>query len=236
MSYATAAEVITSKLSLDSPPIAITFVEAVPAGVSTFDQAVPSACTFWRRAEMGVFYASAEQHFNCPVGAMVMGFELPESVQQNLMGAVQMMCSCGYLSPDEPAKIPTVKKQKSGIVYGPLKDFPIEPDVVLVWLTPRQAMLLSETTGATHWTETAPPGVLGRPACASLPVALEHNRAALSLGCTGMRTYTDISADRLLVALPGQNLSEFVDALTSNIEANEAMRAYYTDHKAQFTQ
>jgi uncharacterized protein (DUF169 family) len=236
MDYGVLAQEITSKLSLASPPIAIAFVETAPAGIPTFDQAVPSACTFWRRAEAGVFYASAEQHFNCPVGAMVMGFEMPEAVQQQLMGFVEKMCGCGYLSPEEPAKIPTVTKRKSGIVYGPLKDFPIEPDVVLMWLTPRQAMLVGETVGATHWTEAAPSGVLGRPGCAALPIALEQDHATFSLGCMGMRTFTDVSEDRLLVALPGKKLQEFDDALASNMDANEEMRAFYEGHKAQFAQ
>ena len=33
----------------------------------------PAACSFWRKAEAGVFYASAAQHLNCPIGAMTMG-------------------------------------------------------------------------------------------------------------------------------------------------------------------
>ena len=32
----------------------------------------------------------------------------------------------------------------AGIVYGPLGELPIEPDLILLWLTPRQAMFYSE--------------------------------------------------------------------------------------------
>lgn len=144
MDYRKAAEELSSELGMDIPPVALAFVEGVPPGVQFFDSAVPSACAFWREAESNVFYASAEQHFNCPIGAMTMGFDMPETVRQELMGLVGKMVSCGYLSAEEPEHIPTIKKKKVGIVYGPLKDFPINPDLILLWLTPSQAMLFSE--------------------------------------------------------------------------------------------
>jgi len=76
MSYQEIARGITSRLQLDSPPIALSFVEGQPAGVKSFDSEVPSSCTLWRRAETEVFYADAGKHMNCLVGAMVMGFQI----------------------------------------------------------------------------------------------------------------------------------------------------------------
>ena len=78
------ADVFVKLLELDIEPVALAFVEDPPAGVETTDEVVPSSCTFWRHAESRVFYAPAEKHFNCPVGAHVMGFELPEGVQAAL--------------------------------------------------------------------------------------------------------------------------------------------------------
>lgn len=202
--------------------------------METFDQEVPSACAFWRKAETNVFYASAEKHFNCPIGAMTIGFDMPTNVQENLMGVVQKMFGSGYLSPEETAKIPSVKKKKSGIVYGPLKDFPIEPDLILMWLTPRQAMLYSEAAGTCRWTEELPTAVFGRPSCAALAVAFEHPQSTLSLGCAGMRIFTEISEDRLLAVLRASKAQEFVKALESVAEANVTMRTFYEDHKGQF--
>jgi uncharacterized protein (DUF169 family) len=69
------ADGLRTKLELDTPPIAISFVQAPPPGVPTTEAVVPSACTFWRRAEQGVFYAPASAHLNCAIGAMVMGFD-----------------------------------------------------------------------------------------------------------------------------------------------------------------
>jgi uncharacterized protein (DUF169 family) len=234
MIYQEVSERISSGLQLTSPPIALSFIEEPPAGMTEFEGQVPSACTFWRKAESDVFYAAAEKHFNCPIGAMTMGFEMPQEVQQQLMGLVQMMTGCGYITPEEAAKIPSINKPKKGIVYGPLKDFPVKPDLVLMWLTPRQAMLFSETAGTCRWTEDIPTAAFGRPACAALPVSFAASQPALSLGCTGMRTFTDISEDRLLAVMPEDKIEEFLGALEANLNANAAMRAFYEDHKGKF--
>jgi uncharacterized protein (DUF169 family) len=229
------SEAISAKLELDTPPIALTFVEAAPAGITSYEQTVPSACTFWRKAEQGVFYASAERHFNCPIGAMTMGFEMPAAVQQELMGLVQFMFTADYLAADEPSKIPTIKKDKKGIVYGPLRDFPLEPDLILVWLTPRQAMYYNEIVGTVQWTSTTPMPVFGRPACAALPMAFANGQSTLSLGCIGMRTFTEISNDRLLVVLPGSKANEFLNALAQTMDANQTMCTFYEQHKTRFS-
>jgi uncharacterized protein (DUF169 family) len=223
---------LSSRLGLDKPPVALAFVSSPPPDVEPWTGQVPSACTFWRRAETRVFYAPAEAHFNCPVGAMVMGFQLPEPVQGQLMGLVQMMGGCGYLAPEEAAKIPVVAKQSSGIVYGPLHDFPTAPDLILMWLTPRQAMLCAEAGGACRWTEEAATSVFGRPGCSALPLALGQHRPATSFGCTGMRTFTEIEDDRFLLALPGAGAEEFARLLETSFTANQAMQDFYSQHKA----
>jgi uncharacterized protein (DUF169 family) len=229
------SEAISAKLELDTLPIAMTFVEAAPAGIASYEQTVPSACTFWRKAEQGVFYASAERHFNCPIGAMTMGFEMPAEVQQELMGLVQFMFNADYLSADEPPHIPTVKKPKQGIVYGPLRDFPLEPDLILIWLTPRQAMFFNEIAGTVQWTSTTPMPVFGRPACAALPLAFTNSQSTLSLGCMGMRTFTEISNDRLLAVLPGSKANDFLTTLSPTMAANDTMCTFYEQHKTRFS-
>src|SRR5438067_10986802 len=37
----------------------------------------------------------------------------------------ELMVGCGYLGADEVSRIPTVKSARAGIVYGPLRDFPV---------------------------------------------------------------------------------------------------------------
>ena len=229
------ADRISSGLGLDVPVIGLAFVDGAPAGVPQAAQEVPAACSFWRTAETSVFYAAAAQHFNCPIGAMTMGFALPAAVQQQLLGAVAMMCEAGYLAPDEPATMPTTGRQAAGILYGPLAALPIAPDLLLLWLTPRQAMLYSEAVGTSRWTTAAPATVWGRPACAALPSALTSGRSSLSFCFTGMRTFTGVREARLLAALPGDRAGELADALAAVTRATATMLAYSEERKAAFT-
>lgn len=231
MDHATAAQRLSALLSLQHPPVALALVDAPPDGIAQWDVPVPSACTFWRRAEQGTFYAAAAQHFNCPVGSMVMGFELPDAVNEQLGGLVKSMCDAGYLDMAEAAEIPTAPKRSTGIVYGPLHEFPLDPDVVLLWVNVAQAMLYSEAAGRAAWTAT-PMQVSGRPGCAALPLAMRSNQPGMSLGCAGMRTFTEVGDDLNLAAVPGGALPGFVDALAGTVESNAAMRSFYSAHKA----
>lgn len=228
------ADRLTAALALDAPPIALTFTDSPPDGIAGPQRAVPSACSFWRLAEQGVFYAPAEAHYNCPIGTMVMGFPLTEQVNQTLGELMNSMGGCGYFGADEAAKVPTVQPSTAGILYGPLADLPLSPSLVLFWLTPRQAMLYNEAAGTASWA-TGSPLTTGRPACAALPTALAHDSATMSLGCAGMRTFTDIPDDRLLAVVPGNHIKAFAGNLDRVIAANDTMLTFYQGHKATLT-
>jgi uncharacterized protein (DUF169 family) len=231
MSNQTLAERLSAVLTLDTPPVGLTFTDSPPAGVAGPSRAVPSTCSFWRLAEQGVFYAPAEAHYNCPLGAMVMGFPLPDVVQAELGEAMTAMCECAYLDPAEASKVPAVAPSAGGILYGPLAELPTAPRLVLFWLTPRQAMLYNEAAGSASWTQDNPL-TNGRPACAALPNALSSGNPTLSWGCMGMRTFTEIADDRMLAAVPGDRIDAFVADLERIVASNETMRAYYEGKKA----
>jgi len=188
---------------------------------------VPSSCSFWRRAEQGVFYAPAEAHFKCPVGAMVMGFELPQPVVDELGQLVNNMCDCGYMASDEAAHIPTVPFRPKGTVYGPLAAFPLHADAVVCWLSPVQAMIWNEACGEGRWDRDVSAAVTGRPACAALPAGINENRPVLSFGCMGMRTFTEVADDRMLATIPGAVLAEFASKLQAMRSTNDAMQSFY---------
>jgi len=221
------ATTIIAALDLDPPPVALAFVDQEPAGIHTIRADLPSSCSFWRRAEQGVFYAPAEAHFNCPVGAMVMGFELPQPVADELQQLVTSMCNCGYISSGEPALIPMVQARPKGIVYGPLAAFPLRADVVVCWLSPIQAMIWNEASGEAGWKRDIPTPVMGRPACAALPAGINQNRPVLSFGCMGMRTFTEVTGDRMLATIPGALLTEFAAKLQAMRSTNDAMQSFY---------
>jgi uncharacterized protein (DUF169 family) len=232
MSNERAAHAIVDSLNLRMPPIALSFTNEAPAeAIAPLTKPMPSACSFWRAAETEVFYASAAAHFNCPVGAMIMGFDLPKPVSDELGQLVGTMGNCGYISPNEPPRIPVSKKKAQGIVYGPLSRFPTTPDIVLCWVTPSQAMIWNEAAGASDWSSENPGATLGRPACAALPASVEKDRPVISFGCMGMRTFTEIADDLLLAVLPGTKLEEFADKLLSLRRINDTMASFYVSRK-----
>jgi uncharacterized protein (DUF169 family) len=235
MGHQGAAATLTDSLGLGSKPIALKFADA-DAGrdIAIQARAAPSSCSFWRSAEEGVFYAPAGAHFGCPVGAMVMGFDLPKAVSDELGELVGVMGARGYLSPDEPPHIPTNQAGAEGIIYGPLAEFPVPPDVVVCWLTPSQAMIWNEAAGGAAWTAGTGGSVSGRPACAALPNSIKERRPMMSLGCIGMRTFTEISGDLLLGVVPGSELEAFSDALAAMRRTNDGMAAFYQSRKDSF--
>jgi len=233
MEAAQLSDRISKALSLESPPVALTFVTEAPADVAPTTREVPSSCTFWREAEKGTFYASAAQHFNCPVGAMVMGFDMPEDVGSMLGQLVGGMVESSYLGGEEPPAIPTMGPGSQGIVYGPLSESKATPDVALMWLSPKQAMLASEASGAANWTSPAQT-TTGRPGCGALPRSIQSGQPTLSLGCAGMRTFTEVADDRMLMAVPGAQLENFASALETVDTANDGMLTFYRGHKASF--
>jgi uncharacterized protein (DUF169 family) len=229
------AEALRDTLDLRFRPVALAFVTERPADVGEFEGEVPSACTFWRRAEEGVFFAPAEAHMNCPIGAMTMGFAMTEQQQGDLMQLVGQMGEIGYVDPAEAANIPSVPGEKSGVVYGPLDEFPVEPDVVLAWVTGRGAMMLDEATGASRWTpEQAGVMTFGRPSCAAIAVAVRSSGPAFSVGCSGMRIFTGIDPNLNLAVLPRAILGDLEERLAVTAQANERMSELYNAQKQRF--
>ena len=232
VSYAGLSATLEDQLKLQLQPVALAFVEEPPADIPRIDTVAPSGCAFWRKAEEEVFYAASEDHFNCPLGAMVMGFVLPEQKMEELQQEVAMMCSISYVREVEVEHIPKMAQSSAGIVYGPLWRFPLEPDAVLLWLTPQQSMMMSECCGLVNWA-AGPAGFFGRPGCAVLPMALAQGRPAQSLGCVGMRTNTGVSADLLLAAIPGSMLGTLEADLSRVGEVHREMEAHYLERMAR---
>ena len=112
---------LTDLLQLTSPPVAITFADAPPAGVKHVSAGEPAGCGYWRRAAQGeVFFTVADDHKRCPVGAHTHNVTLSPSEQQELMGLVQTMVDLSYIKMEEVPRIPTRKTPLQVAVYAPL--------------------------------------------------------------------------------------------------------------------
>ncbi len=235
MAYDVFADHLAQKLGLSHAPIGIAFLEEAPGGVKHYEEAVPSACTFWKAAERELFYTTASDHYNCPIGAITQGFQIPKHVSDNAMSLIEMMGKISYLEAAEAGNVPMVEKKHVVIVYGPLKDFgEIQPDVVLLIATPFQAMVISEATGVASWGTGHESRTLGRPACAVIPSSMKSNDTTISMACMGARTFAGIKDGEVLISIPEQALMELQTRLPVILDANADMKKFYETHKANF--
>jgi uncharacterized protein (DUF169 family) len=217
---------IEQLLNLTSPPVAVAFVSAAPAGVPHVAAVEPAGFGYWRRAAAGeVFYTVADDHKRCPVGAHTHNVTLSPVEKQELMGLVQTMVGLSYLKMEEVPQIPTLKTPLEVAVYAPLGRAPFAPDVVLVLGNARQLMLLAEASQAAGVAGAGP--TLGRPTCAILPEAINTARTTASFGCIGNRVYTGAGDDEAYFAIPGAQLSAVEEKLAVIVRANQELEKFH---------
>ncbi len=220
------AERLAAALELSLPPVAVAFTEAVPAGVPEFEGSVPAGCVFWQEAAKRTFATSAGHHALCAIGIHTMHLSrAPASQPEELQVALEAMTGLDYVREDEVAAIPVVRQTVNHAVYGPLGDFPVEPDVVLLFADARRGLVLSEALARV---DGGVPPAMGRPACAALPEAFNHGRAAMSLGCCGARAYLDaLGDDTALWALPGRRLDKYCEQIETFSNANRTLATFH---------
>jgi uncharacterized protein (DUF169 family) len=212
-------------------PVAVAFLDCVPAGVARLSGTEPSGCSFWRLAADGrVFYTVPEDHFNCAVGAYTHNITLSPEREKETEQTLGMLFELGYVKPEEVPEIPRLAKAPAAIVYAPLGESPVAPDVVLFACKPSQAMLLNEAAARAGVGSGMP--ALGRPTCMALPAALQHG-SILSLGCMGNRVYTGLGDDEMYLVLRGNDLTAVADALAVITSANAALNQYAQGRRSQ---
>ena len=222
---------IGTAVKLTRRPVAIAFLDAVPGGVQRFSGTEPSGCSFWRLAADGrVFYTVPENHFNCAVGAYTHNIALSSERAGETEQTLKMMFDLGYVKPEEVAQIPRLAHQPKLIVYAPLGESPVDPDVVLFACKPAAAMLLNEAANRAGVASGLP--ALGRPTCMALPASLQHG-SILSLGCIGNRVYTGLSENEMYLVLRGRDVAAMADALGVVNTANAALHEYARGRREQ---
>jgi len=221
------------RLTLSRRPVAVTFLDAEPAGVSKFSGTEPAGCSFWRLAAAGrTFYTVPADHFNCAVGAYTHNVQLPPERVQETETMLGMMFNLGYVRPEEVPGIPRLAKEPVAIVFAPLADAPVEPSVVLFVCKSASAMLLNEAANRAGASASLP--LLGRPSCMALPAAMQYGTVT-SLGCIGNRVYTGIGEDQLYVAVPGPKLESVSEALGIIKSANTTLEEFARGRQASIS-
>jgi hypothetical protein len=146
--------------------------------------------------------------------------------QADLRDALKVFGDLGYVRPEDMPFIPVLDRAAKVVVYGPLATIPVKPDVVLLFVSADQTLILSE---ASQQLENGLPPAMGRPACGVIPQAFNTGRTALSLGCCGARAYLDVlKPDVALYAVPGTRLEEFTARVVTLSQANSVLTAFHT--------
>lgn len=220
---------LSEALDLPRRPVAVAFREVPPAGVARFTGSVPSGCSFWRLASAGrIFYTVAGDHYNCPIGSYTHNLPLPQARAGELEQTLSFMTGLGYVRMEEVSGIPRLPRTPGAVLYAPLGDTPVEPDVVLFSGRPDRLMLLQEAAVRAGVEAQVP--LFGRPTCLALPVALAHGVVA-STGCVGNRVYTDLGGDELYVAVPGKDLPGIAGEVQTIITANARLAEYHLERR-----
>jgi uncharacterized protein (DUF169 family) len=221
----TLAATLTRALDLQQPPVAISFTDALPAGVNMHSGRVPAGCKFWEDGAYATFATSAADHSLCAIGVYTHNLQSSPAQQADLMGAVKVFAELDYVRPDDLPLIPVLPSQPAYVVYAPLTNSPLPPDVVLLFVNASQTLILSE---ATQQVENQNPPAMGRPACAIVPQAVNSGRAALSLGCCGARAYLDgFSDDVAIFAIPGYKVEAYTSRIETLSKANATLSKFH---------
>jgi uncharacterized protein (DUF169 family) len=224
---------LSSDLGLTRRPVAVAFRDEAPPGIPQFMGTVPSGCSFWRLASEGAtFFTVPADHYNCPIGAYTHNIPLPPERAKELQDVLGFMTGIGYVRMEEVPGIPVLPKSPGAVIYAPLGDTPVDPDVVLFCGAAARVMLLQEAANRAGVASTL--NTLGRPTCMALPAALAHGMVA-STGCIGNRVYTAMAEGDLYAAVPGKDLATLAGMTATISAANAKLMEYHQERRRQLT-
>jgi len=224
-SYTQLSEELKTALSLDQAPIGISFTDALPDGLARPSTRVAAGCRFWQDAATTTFATIAADHNSCAIGIHTHNLETTPSQQTDLMDALKVFGDLDYVRPEDLPQIPVLTFRSKYVVYGPLSEASLPPDVVLFFVNSNQTLVLSE---AVQQVEAGNPPAMGRPACAVVPQVINTGRAALSLGCCGARAYLDVlTDDAALFAIPGARIEAYAARIIALSKANQVLSRFH---------
>jgi uncharacterized protein (DUF169 family) len=220
-----------------APPVAISFLaEGQAASVASLEDdspepnasgrtgQVPAGCVFWIRGADESFATTAADHANCSVGSLTHGFlTLEEAVTKDDIGAV---LESGWVDEVTVAQLPVVTVRPGVVVYGPLAESRIEPDVVLLRVNGLALMILKDAFPDLQ--------IEGKPQCHVIAIAKEQGALAVSVGCALSRSRTGMKAEEMTCAIPARRLSEVVDMLEATVSLDRAMATYASADAKRF--
>ena len=206
-------------LRSDLEPVGVRFFsrgEKIPKEIATLEpeQGVKSYCRGLTLAARGGFVFGGREKLGCVLGTAALGLE--QDPEPLLSATVREKYGAGLFGSEEASRqsVTLAPRFEPGInqavLIGPLAQFPVEPDVVILEVNPEQTMWLLYGTNFINGGPQSLPqsgGVAG--GCADITVLPsvrgEANVTFLGLGC---RLKSGIPADHLQFGLPAARLAE----------------------------
>ncbi len=215
-------------LGLGVPPIAIAFAGNGPVAAPPFEGrypaptpdgrtgAVPAGCVFWMHATERAFTTVAADHGNCSVGSVTHGFSPLGAVVGN--EDVQALLASEWVTAEAAGALPAVTPPPWAVVYAPLAESPLQPDIVLLRVNGKQLMLLNDAWPALR--------LEGKPQCHIIPLAISSGEIVVSSGCMLSRVRTGMANNEVACAIPFAALPALIERLDRARTADLAVAAY----------
>ena len=127
---------------------------------------------------------------------------------------------------DMVPEIPVVADRPEMVIYRPLAETPVDPDVVLIRVNGKQLMVLTD----------ALPGLRidGKPQCHIVAVAKQQGEVAVSVGCMLSRTRTGMRSEEMTCAIPASRLQDVVARVQATAATDAIVASYAAEDARRF--
>ena len=203
-------------LGLDSPPTAVKIVkaeEAIP------DIKLPTQnsryCQLLMLARKGQTLMLNSEKIACPAAKAALGLgPLAEKISTG-----EMLCTLGLFATKEAAaktmRMIRIKESSTkAIVAGPLRDFPMEPDVVIIESVPEHIMWLGLARNFKEGGRLNFNSSIFQAECVDVTtVPYLTGEINMTPGCYGCRQATNTPPEHMFIGIPAKLLPEIVESL-----------------------
>lgn len=205
-------------LELRHEPVAVKIIkkgEKIPEGFDEPDSNIRHCQSIMRAKNGESFVIPADKHA-CVVGASSLGLmPTPPKVKEGDFHVNIGMFECVDAAANMIAQRSELEEGSTiATVVGPLKEFKIKPDVVILidlpetlyWLVPAATFF----EGGRQAFSTA---AFQATCVDSTIIPLLTGKMNMSLGCYGCRRSTDIGNDEMIAGIPYENLEKMIESL-----------------------
>ncbi|SFM18266.1 DUF169 domain-containing protein [Methanolobus profundi] len=212
------AEKLEKILDLKYEPVAVKVIkkgEKIPEGFNEPDKNIRHCQSIMRARKGESFVIPAEKHA-CVVGASSLGLvPIPDKVKEGEFHSNLGMFDCSDAAANMICQRSEIEEESTiATVVGPLKNFKIDPDVVILVDLPETLYWLIPAATFFEGGRQAFSTAAFQATCVdSTIIPMLTGNMNMSLGCYGCRRSTDIKNEEMIAGIPYKNLEIMIEAL-----------------------